>query len=142
MEMGNGEFRHPLRTMAKPDEYQVTKKAHAKATYQTEEDVLDLIRCVDDPLFFCENFVKVQHPLKGMLPFEPYDFQKRMIEAFKDNRFNIALTGRQLGKSVTSKTNMLRNGVKTEIHKLVPHGLRNTVVRVLEEWLLKLARVS
>lgn len=57
------------------------------------------MRCIDDPLFFIERFVKIQHPLKGAVPFQPYPFQVEIIKAFHEHRFSIALTARQMGKT-------------------------------------------
>ncbi len=74
------------------------KNPNAKSAYSLD-DIQDLVRCIEDPMFFLRNFMKIQHPLKGALPFEPYPFQERIISAFHKNRFTIALTARQLGKT-------------------------------------------
>ena len=58
------------------------KKAHKKHKY-TAEQVLQLEKCMDlktGPLYFMENFVKIQHPTKGSMPFKPFDYQKRFKE--------------------------------------------------------------
>src|SRR4051794_33959226 len=55
--------------------------------------------CVDDPLYFMRHFMRVQHPTKGSVAFDPFPFQVRLIEAFHKNRFCIALTARQAGKT-------------------------------------------
>ena len=57
------------------------KRAHKKHKY-TKDQVLKLEKCMDPntgPLFFMENFMKIQHPTKGELPFHPYPFQIRLI---------------------------------------------------------------
>ena len=51
------------------------------------------------PLYFMENFVKIQHPTKGSMAFKPYDYQKRLIESYNDHRFSIAMLPRQTGKT-------------------------------------------
>lgn len=61
--------------------------------------VLELKRCKNDIIYFCKNYVKVQHPARGAVMFEPYDYQLRMLEGFSNNRFNLVVAGRQLGKS-------------------------------------------
>lgn len=58
-----------------------------------------IVKCGTDPTFFINKYVKIQHPVKGLLSFETYPFQDECINAFKDNRFNIVLKSRQLGLS-------------------------------------------
>ena len=41
----------------------------------------------------------IQHPIKGKIPFDLYDFQEKTVNEFQDNRFNIILKARQLGIS-------------------------------------------
>lgn len=80
-------------------DFDVVKKAHCKNDVQTEEQMLQLMQCVDDPLYFMRKFMKVQHPLKGLMDFKPYPYQVRIIEAFHSHRFTCLLSGRQLGKT-------------------------------------------
>lgn len=84
-------------------ESEATKSANAKSEY-SEDQLLELLRCVDDPLYFMRSFMKVQHPLKGAIPFEPYPFQERLIDTFHNNRLSIALTARQMGKALALDT--------------------------------------
>lgn len=70
----------------------------------TPEQIQELIKCRDDVVYFCENYVKVQHPKRGAIPFEPYDYQIRMLKAFQENQFTAVLAGRQLGKCVVADT--------------------------------------
>lgn len=60
---------------------------------------MELHRCHEDPLYFMTNYMKVRHPTKGSIPFDMFDYQKRCIEAFVNNRWAIVLAGRQLGKT-------------------------------------------
>ena len=41
----------------------------------------------------------IQHPIKGKIPFDLYDFQEKTVSEFQENRFNIILKARQLGIS-------------------------------------------
>jgi hypothetical protein len=77
------------------------KKAFAKQKY-TLEEVTHLEKCMDPetgPLYFMRNFLKIQHPTKGALTFEPYDYQVRLIEAYHKNKDVIAMLPRQSGKT-------------------------------------------
>jgi hypothetical protein len=77
------------------------KKAHAQQRY-TLEEVKHLEACMDPitgPLYFCKNFLKIQHPVKGSIPFEPYGYQVGLIEAYTNNKQCIAMLPRQMGKT-------------------------------------------
>jgi hypothetical protein len=74
------------------------KKAYAQTEY-TPESIQDLIRCKSDPVYFIEKFVKVQHPTKGILPMELYEYQKRMLAAIHEKKDTVVLASRQLGKT-------------------------------------------
>lgn len=68
----------------------------------TAEQVLEIQKCMTDPVYFAENYCHIQHPVKGSVPVELYDYQKRMLYAFRDNRNTIVLSARQTGKSTMS----------------------------------------
>jgi len=77
------------------------KKAHAQQRY-TLEEVKHLEACMDPitgPLYFCKNFLKIQHPVKGSIPFKPYGYQVGLIEAYTNNKQCIAMLPRQMGKT-------------------------------------------
>lgn len=69
--------------------------------HYSEEMLLDLALCGLDPTFFIKKFVKIKHPVRGLIPFEMYDYQEGLIESFTNNRFNIVLSSRQSGKTAT-----------------------------------------
>jgi hypothetical protein len=79
----------------------IIKKPYSKSGY-SEQNLLELSMCVDDPMYFMESFMKIQHPLRGAIPFSPYPFQVDMIRAFHENRFTVALTARQMGKTTVA----------------------------------------
>lgn len=56
-------------------------------------------KCGRDPVYFIKNYCKIQHPLKGLIPFHLYDFQEDLLTEFNDYKFNIILKARQLGIS-------------------------------------------
>jgi hypothetical protein len=73
----------------------------------THHEVMELKRCATDPVYFCRTYVKIQHPTRGAIPFDMYDYQKDMMRMFQKNRFSIALSARQTGKSITSGAYLL-----------------------------------
>lgn len=64
-----------------------------------EERVQEILRCGKDPVYFINTYVKIQHPVRGRIPFETYDFQDDVVRKILTNRFNIVLKSRQLGLS-------------------------------------------
>lgn len=79
----------------------ITKKAHI-VTGWTKKQIMELSLCDDDPLYFMENFMYIQHPMRGKLLFNAYDFQKEMIDTLHENRYSILLTARQMGKTTVA----------------------------------------
>jgi len=59
-------------------------------------------RCKEDPAYFISNYVKVTHPVRGLVPFKLYPFQIEILNALKDNRFNILRKFRQAGCTTIS----------------------------------------
>jgi len=73
------------------------KKPNSKVAY-TEEQLQDWIKCANDPLYFMEKYMWVQHPIKGKIPFEAYEYQKKMINTFNGYKDVVSLLPRQAGK--------------------------------------------
>ena len=74
------------------------KKAHSKTRF-TKKQVEEVVKCLDDPEYFIENYLKIVTIDKGLVPFEMYNFQKEMVKTFHNNRFSICKLPRQSGKS-------------------------------------------
>jgi phage terminase large subunit-like protein len=56
-------------------------------------------KCVSNPIYFMKKYVKIQHPIRGTINFNLYEFQERTLENFSKNDFNIILKSRQMGIS-------------------------------------------
>lgn len=56
-------------------------------------------RCAVDPVHFMKKYVKIQHPIRGTIPFNLFPFQAKTLEEFANNDFNIVLKSRQMGIS-------------------------------------------
>ena len=67
----------------------------------TEESVMEYQKCWKDPEYFIENYVKIVHVDRGLVDFEMYPYQKKMIHTFQHDRFVICKMPRQTGKSTT-----------------------------------------
>ena len=75
-------------------------KANTKIEY-TEEQVLEIAKCMEDPIYFISKYIKIVNIDQGLVPFDLYKFQEKMVETFHNNRFSIAKLPRQSGKSTT-----------------------------------------
>jgi hypothetical protein len=69
------------------------------STQNKSRQVKEIVACGKDPNYFFTNYCKIQHPVKGLIPFNTYQFQDECVDAFIDNRFSIILKSRQLGMS-------------------------------------------
>ncbi len=95
--------------MAKSLDGNLIKKAHAPIRY-TLEEIEHLEKCMDPvtgPLYFAKNFIKIQHPVRGSIPFEPYEYQERLLNAYHDNKQCIAMLPRQMGKTTCAVAYLL-----------------------------------
>ena len=62
----------------------------------------ELLKCSRDPVHFINKYIKVVHPVRGLVPFALYPFQKRIVNEFVNNRFNILRKFRQAGCTTLS----------------------------------------
>jgi hypothetical protein len=63
------------------------------------QQIQEIVKSGKDPVYFMNQYLKIQHPLKGLIPFNTYNFQDDCIDDFNAHRFNIILKSRQLGIS-------------------------------------------
>lgn len=90
--------------MLKNTESVLIKPAHQQGNY-TQQQIAELARCTDPvsgPDYFLSNFFYIQHPTRGKLRYEPFEYQVRLIDTYHANRFSVALLPRQSGKTTTA----------------------------------------
>ena len=56
-------------------------------------------KCADSPVYFMKHYVKIQHPVRGTINFDLFQFQEETLKSFHDYKFNIILKSRQMGIS-------------------------------------------
>jgi len=66
------------------------------------ELIQEYAKCMHDPEYFTEKYIKVISLDKGLVPFNLYQYQRNMFAEFNANRFNIVLACRQSGKSISA----------------------------------------
>lgn len=65
----------------------------------TKEQIEEYIKCSKDPIYFVKNYMKIVHVDHGLISFDLYDYQEKMISKFDQERFVITKMPRQSGKS-------------------------------------------
>ena len=75
-------------------------KANTKIEY-TEDQIKEIAKCMEDPIYFIKNYIKIVNIDEGLVPFNMYKFQEKMVDTFHKNRFSICKLPRQSGKSTT-----------------------------------------
>ena len=86
------------------------KKANTSIEF-TEENIIEFLKCKEDPVYFANNYIKIVSLDEGLTQFHPYDFQEKLINNFHNNRFNICKMPRQTGKSTTVVSYLLHYAV-------------------------------
>lgn len=82
------------------------KKAHTEHEF-TPEELVEFAKCAEDPVYFCKNYIRVQHPKRGAIPLELYPYQEKMMHMYMENRYTVVLSARQTGKSTISAIYLL-----------------------------------
>jgi hypothetical protein len=86
------------------------KKANTKIEF-TQEQIEEFIKCKEDPVYFARHYIKIVSLDEGLVGFDMYPFQEKLIRRFHENRFNICKMPRQTGKSTTCVSYLLHYAV-------------------------------
>ena len=68
----------------------------------TSNQVREILKCREDPIYFIENYCYIVSLDKGLILFKLYDCQREKVEVIMNNRKVILMEGRQQGKTITS----------------------------------------
>lgn len=94
----------------------------------TEEQKEEYIKCMQDPIYFIENYVYIVTLDEGPKLFKMYDFQKKKIDIMNKNRLFITMEGRQNGKCCCKGTKYkIRNKKTGEIKYLAAEEFHDIV---------------
>jgi len=91
----------------------------------------ELKKCMMDASYFITKYCKIQHPQKGRIPFDLYEFQEDCISDFEQHRLNIILKSRQLGISTVSAGYSLWKCMFTEDFNILVIATKSTVASAL-----------
>jgi hypothetical protein len=92
-------------------------------------EVEEYIKCAEDPIYFCMNYIKIVNVDEGLINFKMWDFQKDMLRLFKDNRFVITRCPRQVGKTTTSVGYLLWLTIFTESQNVAVLANKGSLAR-------------
>ena len=68
-----------------------------------EDNILEEFKkCKEDPIYFISKYIKVTHPVRGLIPFKLYPFQTKIVKEIESYRFNILRKFRQAGCTTIS----------------------------------------
>lgn len=62
-------------------------------------ELSEFTKCKIDCKYFIEEYVKVRHPVKGLVPFKLYPYQYEILDAILYNKDSIIMASRQMGKT-------------------------------------------
>lgn len=65
--------------------------------YDLERQKIETIKCVNSFEYFCHKYIKILHPIKGLIPFVLFNYQRKVIKEYEEERFNIISKFRQGG---------------------------------------------
>ena len=82
------------------------KTPYKKEKY-TVEQIHELAKCTMDLQYFITEYVWIQHPVKGRLKFDLFDYQRELLDAYHNHKYSIALISRQMGKSTAAVAYLL-----------------------------------
>ena len=81
----------------------IAKKASELTLYEQEKEI---IRCAANPVYFIETYLTIFDQTQGfaglIVNFKLFDFQKELIQTYRDNRLVVANKYRQAGISTTT----------------------------------------
>lgn len=117
------------------------------------ELIKEIIRCGKDPVYFITNYAKIQHAVKGLIPFKLYNYQEDIVHGFLSNRKNIILKSRQLGVTTVTAAyiawlilfhrdkNVLIVSTKLETSKNVTRVIRN-IFKYIPKWMVNIGKIK
>tara|TARA_Y100000389_G_scaffold192066_1_gene219098 strand:+ start:5161 stop:6792 length:1632 start_codon:yes stop_codon:yes gene_type:complete len=73
----------------------------------TSDEIKEFKKCENDPIYFMKKYVQIVSLDEGLVPFDMYPFQEKIVNTIHQNRFTICKLPRQSGKSTTTISYLL-----------------------------------
>jgi hypothetical protein len=65
--------------------------------YDSIKQQKEIIKCCNSFSYFCHKYIRILHPMKGLIPFVLFNYQRKVIKDYEKHRFNIISKFRQGG---------------------------------------------
>jgi hypothetical protein len=102
-------------------------KAHTNLKDNDLEYIIKTIENRIDPIGWIKKNIKIYHPLKGLMPFDLYDYQTNTIKLFLAKHFILTLKSRQVGMSTVTQAFCLWSALNYQKYNvlIISAGQRN-----------------
>ena len=97
------------------------KRANQEVEF-TPENLRELKRCAQDPIYFINNYCYIQNQELGEVKFKLRGYQERVINALHQNQFVVLMQSRQSGKCFFGAT-LINTCTK-------PAGIKKLLLRI------------
>ena len=57
----------------------------------------EYVKCASNPIYFFRKYCYIQHPKRGKILFDLFEFQEDLMDDIDEHQFNVILKSRQLG---------------------------------------------
>ena len=109
----------------------------------TPEEIEEIAKCAKDIIYFSNKYCWCLQGTKGFQPITLRDYQEEMLKEYQNNRFNITLSSRQVGKCCINGKVYIYNkntSTSTYIEDLYYNKSNKTILSRLKMFLLKIYR--
>lgn len=107
----------------------------------------EILRCSKDPVYFVSHYIKIAHPIKGMIPFDLFPYQEQLLRDYCEYRYNLILKARQLGITTTTaafiawmmlfqQSKTILNVATKEAVSIVMVDMVKSMISYLPKWMI------
>lgn len=82
------------------------RRANVPFVY-TKDEIAEIYKCKNDIIYYAETYCYIMTGTSGYKKVKLFPYQKKMLKNYMQNRFNVVLTSRQMGKTVTASIFLL-----------------------------------
>ena len=66
------------------------KKANTPIEF-SEENIIEFLKCKDDPVYFAKKYIKIVSLDEGLVPFDLYPFQEKLVKKLSHEKDSISV---------------------------------------------------
>ena len=92
----------------------------------------EIEKCKNDIVYFVRKYVKIQHPVKRVIPFDLYPIQEKLLKFYQEHKYVITEKPRQMGVTWTAVAFALHQIIfKSDYQVLIVANKEETAKNVL-----------